>query len=181
MQCVYDELFSDDMGVARGAIEACFRGLYQMIVRNYTGLLSAQDVGRLITIRDRGDIAAHLAFFLTAIVHEHALRDEILAMTRGDESVKDKILAYHRLLSIATRSLYETAFTDANAPVLVGRFLQICTIAWRCLDAATITNLADGFGARSTKQVVADNMPPMSTTAQLDEVASRIRREREVS
>ena len=146
-RCLYDEVFSNDEEVAREAIDSTFESIYDFTRRNYGGSLSTSDEKRLELVRQLGNHGLRLAFVLSMLANEPVIREEIDADVE-DVATISKTTVFYRVISIATRGMFETPFTEENAHIIVSRFIQFCSIAWRCLDADSMSNFCDRFSAR---------------------------------
>jgi hypothetical protein len=166
-RCLYDELFTD--GNAE-TVELCFDAVRGFVGRHFRTVMPGPDRRNMDIIRQRGGPWIKLVYILLAIVHEHALRDQVLADV-DDVGTKERIVAFHRAASIAARSLFESPFTDKNAGVLVRRFLYVCLLCWVMLGSGeSIENYCDHFGARPARPGAARAAPPSSSD---DELATR--------
>ena len=153
--CLYDELFSGNAE----AISECFDAVRSFIGRHMVTLLPCEDRRHMNVVSERGPPWLKLAFIVTAIVHERALREQIEDDAIDEEAIR-RIEAFHRVASIATRSLFESPFTEKNAVIVVKRFLYVCFLAWNVMsDRVSVENYADFFGARQRSRRIQPHPP----------------------
>jgi hypothetical protein len=192
--CVYDDLFSP--ATTKVASELCFDTVVEFLERRYHDKMLENDALRMRLICTRANSALKLAFVIMTITHEQALHDQVFEGCT-DDGILAKVHEYRRLLSIVARSSFESLFTEANDPAIVGRFLQVCKLGW-CMDRVSLANFCDFFGARikvakENKIAGLDDMPTklrlsktpfdyenlsypsLATQTDLDEAARRIR------
>jgi hypothetical protein len=170
-RCLYDSLFRDDDSV-RETVCRCFDATRSLVERTYGSIMLERDTVHMKSVCEYGNAAAKLAFVLMAIVHEHALSDEIEAEVTS-KILLQRIDSFHRLVSIASRSLFESPFTDKNAHVFVARYIVLCALGWMCLrDSASIENLCDMFGyAYPNEARFRRPKPTLASASDLAEIA----------
>jgi len=166
--CLYDELFGFDLRTgetcdadtrARNAIEATCEAIRQFALRHYGREYNRKDREHSAAITRKGTAGTKLAYVLLMLTNEDSLR-EIITSGIARESAADtvnpalarermrKAIIFYRVLAIATRSLFETPFTETTSPMYVLMFLEICAVAWVCMDAAAMSMYCDFFSAR---------------------------------
>lgn len=166
--CLYDELFGFDPRTgeiceadlrAHDAIETTSEAIRQFALRQYGREYNRKDREHSAAIAHGGNAGIKLAYVLLMLTNEDSLR-EIITSRAAKESALDainpalarermrKAVIFYRVLSIATRSLFETPFTEVTSPTYVLMFLEICIVAWACMDAAAMSMYCDFFSAR---------------------------------
>jgi hypothetical protein len=166
--CAYDEWFSAETTDA--ASRAAFDAVLRFVENNYAGTMHADDVARADHVAERGNAAVKLAFVLMAQTHERAIRDQIAAGVAGTAPA-EKMAAFRRLLSVATRSALETPFTERNSPALIGRYLQVAHLGWVSMDRRSLSNFCDFFCARTRSSCDVYDPPPMAEAGDFEAVA----------
>lgn len=182
--CVYDDWFSiETPEIMRESIideqDGCFESVFKFIERNYSSTLPSHDLERLQRIRVEGNAALKLVEILFCIVHEQAIHDQIIADCTDVEVIL-KIRIYRRLLSIVVRSLLETPFCEKTSITLVGRFLYLCELGWYAMDAKSLENFCDFFGARPEIEY-GINLPlpslQLASLPELQQIACKMKRD----
>jgi hypothetical protein len=157
--CLYDEVFGADGNAeaCRRSIETTFTAIHDYALRHYGSDYSRRDMFHCRLIVEKGNLALKLAYVLLILTHEKSLRDVVAgqaAVAAAESGVVEdreharKLMMYYRVLAIATRSLFETAFDETNARDFVSLFIQLCAVAWLCMDSAAMSMFCDQFSSR---------------------------------
>jgi hypothetical protein len=154
--CLYDDIFPvpwGDMRYDGRALDAYYRSVRGFCVRHFAGEFNKLEQSNAKLIDTRGNRAAHLAFVLLMLTQEECLRDEVWFTAVGRSRRRHlpreearKLLMYYRVMSIATRSLFETPYDETNARAFLSGFIEVCS-AWVTMDSAAMSMYCDFFAS----------------------------------